>query len=971
MPISQLNKKNTTQIIIPRSHSDWNKKPISSKKRNNGNNKKSLLRRFISWFFVLMIIGIIFGSISIGGAILWFSKDLPDPDKLMERTVPLSTKIFDRTGENLLYEIHGAENRTFVPLSDIPVYATRATIAIEDKNFFTHKGVSIWGIFRGVVISKLKGTGVQGGSTITQQFIKNSVLSDERTVSRKIKEWILAWRIEKKFTKDEILQLYFNEIPYGSTAYGIDSASNLYFGKSAKDLTIAESAVLAALPKAPTYYSPYGSNKDKLIGRQQYILGLMLEQGYIDQQQYDDAMAEELNFKRRQENITAPHFVMYIKEVLTEKYGEKIVEQGGLQVITTLDLYKQKIAEEVITEYAPINEEKYGATNEALVAIDPKTGQILAMVGSRDYFDMENDGNVNVAIRLRQPGSSLKPLVYATAFTLGYRPETILYDVNTNFGVQGAQEYIPHDYDNKERGPISIRSSLAGSLNIPAVKALYLTGMDRVISQAEKMGYTTLSDKNRFGLSLVLGGGEVKLLEHTSAYGVFARDGLYNPATGILEVKDSEGKIIEEYKQQERQVMDSESVRLLNDVLTDNEARSYVFGANSSLYLGNRPVAAKTGTTNDYKDAWIMGYTPSLVTGVWTGNNNGDVMSSGGANAAGPIWNKFMRTVLGDPKTGTPIEYFAKPKEIDRSKYENKPILIGELQGEEIVKIDKFSQKLATEFTPAEAIEEKPFKQMRSILHYVDRNNPLGPIPENPEQDPQYRAWEEGIANWIKSKSTDKENPLPTDLPPTEYDDVHISENIPEISILNVSDNQLITNEEFYIDISTEAKRGISKVEYLAGDTPIGTTTEAPYDLFWIIDIPNGTHNLRAIAYDDVLNKKEISIPINININDTPLQTTWLRPFNNQTFTNSNYPLSVSFVLSRVSRIKKVDVYYNDISNPNDKNLITSIIKPTNKNINIEWNTPPNKSGQYRISTVTTDVYDSRIPDQGVVIDLK
>lgn len=954
---------------MPKDASNWKKKSIRKKRKKR--KKTGLLKRLIFWFFLLAIVGLILGGITVGGTILWLSKDLPEPDKLIERKIPLSTKIFDRTGENVLYEIHGEQKRTFVPLDEIPPYAVQATIAIEDKNFFEHKGISLWGIFRGVVIEKLKGRRAQGGSTITQQLIKNAILTSERKISRKIKEWILAWQIEKKFSKEEILQLYFNEIPYGSTAYGIEAASNLYFDKPAKDLSLAESAILASLPQAPTYYSPYGSHKDKLIGRQQYVLGLMKEQGYIDEQQYNDALEEELVFKRRRESIIAPHFVMYIKELLTSRYGEKMVEQGGLQVITTLDTYKQEKAEEAIAQYVEQNEEGYNAKNAALVSLDTKTGQILSMVGSRDYFDIENDGNVNVAIRLRQPGSSLKPLVYATSFTMGYTPDTILYDVETNFGVQGAKEYIPHNYDDTFRGPVSIRKSLAGSLNVPAVKALYLTGINQVTDYAEKMGYTSLSDKNRFGLSLVLGGGEVRLLEHVGAYSVFARDGKYNPVTGILEIKDSTGKVIEEFKKKETQVMDSEAVRLLNNVLSDNNARAYAFGESNYLNLGDRPVAAKTGTTNDYKDAWLIGYTPSLVTGVWVGNNDGEPMErgAGGSTVAGPIWHNYMETVLGKAGSGSPIENFQTPKEIDKEKYTDRAILIGEIAGEEILKIDKFSGKLATEFTPEEAMEEKTFKQLHSVLHYINKKDPLGLLPEDPTKDSQYIAWEEAIKNWLKEEqeSEDENKQITIELPPIEYDDIHIPENKPSINILNVKKNQLINTEEFFIDVETSAPRGISKVEYWVSGNLIYTSTQAPYNLRWIVDMPNGSHNLKAIAFDDVLNRDEYSVPIQINIIDTPLQVIWLSPYNNQNVYEENYPLPLSFVLSRISRIKKVDIFYREVGR--ESKLITSIIKPGSKNLSTTWDIPP-KTGAYNIYTIITDIYDKKITGIGTIINI-
>ncbi|HLD34818.1 MAG TPA: transglycosylase domain-containing protein, partial [Patescibacteria group bacterium] len=567
--------------------------------------------------------------------------------------------------------------------------------------FYEHKGISIWGIFRGVVWQTIRGKKAQGGSTLTQQFIKNSILTSERTITRKIKEWLLAYRLENRFSKDEILQMYFNEIPYGSTAYGVEAASQKYFGKTVKDINLAEAAILAALPQGPSRYSPYGSNIDLLLGRQRYILDLMVDQGHATEEEAEEAKNYELTFSPPTANIKAPHFVMYVKEILSSKYGEKMVEQGGLKIITTLDLYKQEIAEEVVKEQAEKNLKNFNATNAALVAINPKNGQILCMVGSKDYFDQEIDGQVNITTSKRQPGSSLKPLVYAAAFIKGYTPNTILYDVITNFSNDATKPYEPRNYDSAEHGPVSIRKALAGSLNVPAVKAIYLAGIKNVTNLAFDLGYTTLSDPDRFGLSLVLGGGEVKLIEHANAYSAFAREGVLHPVSAILRVEKPDGTVLEEFQENEKKVLDPKIARQINDVLSDNGARAYIFGERNWLTLGTRPVAAKTGTTNDYRDAWTMGYTPSIVAGVWVGNNDNSEMKRGadGGVVAAPIWHNFMEKVLGD----TPIEKF-KPAEIPTT---GKAMLDGQVDTGNIVKIDKISGLLATEYTPAHLIIEK------------------------------------------------------------------------------------------------------------------------------------------------------------------------------------------------------------------------------------------------------------------------
>ncbi|RLC39057.1 penicillin-binding protein, partial [Candidatus Falkowbacteria bacterium] len=600
-------KKSTLNLKNKKSKTDYRFK--GQKKKKIGEIKKKLA--YTAGIIILagILVGLIFYA--------WLLRDIADISKLTDRQLVESTKIFDRTGEELLYEIHGDIKRTEVKLNEIPDYIKWATIAMEDKNFYKHKGISLWAIFRGVVVETIRSGRAQGGSTLTQQFVKNAILTPERKIVRKFKEWILSYRIEKQFTKDEILEMYLNEIPYGSTSYGVEAASERYFGKNIQDISLAEAALLAALPQAPSRYSPYGPNRDLLIGRQQYILDLMVEQDYITQEDADVAKAYEFEFKPPETNIKAPHFVMYVKEILSEKYGEKMIEQGGLKIYTTLDLYKQEIAEEVIREQAEKNEKNYEATNAALVSIDPKTGQILAMVGSRDYFDDEIDGQVNITTSKRQPGSSLKPVVYATAFMKGYTPDTILYDVVTNFSNNETEPYEPHNYDDQEHGPVTVRKALAGSLNIPAVKAIYLAGVDSVLDVTGALGYTTLNDRDRFGLSLVLGGGEVKLLEHTNAYGAFAREGILYPISAILKIEDKEGKLLEEFKAEEKKALDPKIARLINNILSDNGARAYAFGASNWLTLGSRPVAAKTGTTNDYRDAWTIGYTPSIVTGVW------------------------------------------------------------------------------------------------------------------------------------------------------------------------------------------------------------------------------------------------------------------------------------------------------------------------------------------------------------------
>jgi 1A family penicillin-binding protein len=604
-----------------------------------------LARKLAPFLLVLLSLGII----SLIGFLAWISRDLPNPDRLLAREIPLSTKIYDRTGKTVLYEIHGAQKRSLVELSDISPYAIEATLSIEDKDFYKHPGFSFKSMIRALLVDLIKGRKVQGGSTITQQFVKNAILTQEKSFIRKIKEIILAYQIERKFSKDQILKMYLNEIPYGSLAYGIESAAQTYFHKRAKDLDIAEAALLTALPKAPSYYSPYGSHTDELIQRTHYIIDQMVKQKYITAQEGEEAKKVDILARvvKKKESIIAPHFVFYVKELLSSKFGEKTVEQGGLKVITTLDLDLQKKAEEIVKKWTEINAKKYGGTNAALVALDAPTGQILAMVGSKDYFDKSIDGNVNVALRIRNPGSSFKPIVYAAAFQKGYTPNTIIFDLPTRFPTTSGI-YEPKNYDNTTRGPLTFKKALAGSINIAAVKVLYLTGLNRVLDLAQMMGYTTLTKRQDYGLALALGGGGVKLLEHTAAFAIFAQEGEKNPVTPFLKIENSKGEVLLEYKKRSQRVLDPEIARKINDILSDNQARSFVFGSHSYLYLGSRPVAAKTGTTNDFRDGWVVGYTPSLVTGVWVGNSNNEPMYRGaaGVNVAGPIWHEFMSESL-------------------------------------------------------------------------------------------------------------------------------------------------------------------------------------------------------------------------------------------------------------------------------------------------------------------------------------
>lgn len=753
-------------------------------RRSLARRRPTLLRRVLFLAGLLMAGGLIFAGI-VAARVL---KNLPDPEYLFSRRVSQSTKIFDRTGGVLLYEIHGEEKRTIIPFSEMPAAVKNATIAIEDAKFYSHSGIDFRGIVRALLKDIVAGDFRQGGSTITQQLVKKSLLGDEKTIARKIKEVVLAVALEYRLNKDKILELYLNQIPYGQNAYGIEAAAQTYFGRRARELSVAESSLLAALPRAPSYYSPYGQHKDELLKRKDAVIERVLELGYISDDEAKSAKGATLKFLPAAKNIRAPHFVMFVRDYLNERYGEDEVERGGLAVYTTLDWKLQEEAEKIVRENAAKNEKLIKAKNMALVAVDPRSGDILAMVGSRDYFDTERDGNYNVATALRQPGSAFKPFVYATAFKKGFTPKTVLFDVATEFNPRCAPDgrprpgenidpeecYRPQDYDEKFRGPVTLRQALAQSLNVPSVKLLYLAGVEDAIRTAEDMGITTLGDRRRFGLSLVLGGGEVKLVEMTSAFSAFANDGVLNPPAAVLKVETNSGKILEEKSAAPRQVLDSAIARTINSILSDDEARVPVFAPHSSLYFPDRQVAVKTGTTQEYRDAWTVGYVPTLAVGVWAGNNdNTSIRQKGsGVMAAAPAWHAFMAYAL----ARTPPEEFAPPDPAESVK----PILNGVWRGNTVITIDTVSKKRATEFTPPETRQDLAYGDPHNILFWVDTDDPTGPPPQNPEESPQYANWESSFQEWLKQSGFAAE---PLSSAPNDYDDVHTPEKKPKTTV--------------------------------------------------------------------------------------------------------------------------------------------------------------------------------------------
>ncbi len=575
--------------------------------------------------------------------------ELPSPKRLVSTDKALTTEFFDRNGK-LLYRMYEGRNRTLAPLDQLPPYLIQATLAAEDKNFYSHLGIDPVAIVR-AFINNYKTGQLEGASTLTQQLIKNALLTPEKTYIRKVKEVILSLWAERMYSKDEILSMYLNEAPYGGPAWGIEAAALTYFGESAKDLTLAQAAYLAGLPASPTQFSPYGSNPELGKVRQKEVLKRMVDNKFLTQVQADLAYAEDLHLKPQINNILAAHFVMYVKDLLSQKYGQRAVSQGGLKITTTLDLNLQleteKIVRDEVEKLAQLN-----VTNGAAMITDGRTGQILAMVGSRDYHQ-EQFGSFNVTLSLRQPGSSIKVATYATAFKQGFTPGNTVLDVPVVFRDNWGNTYAPQNYDGAYHGAVSIRQALGSSYNIPAVKLLASVGVDEMVKTSRDLGITTFTDPKRYGLALTLGGAEVKMIDMMTLYGAFSQMGVKNKATPILKVTDSEGNVLEEYGNNPTQALTPEIAYLITNILTDNNARTPAFGPNSLLKIPNRTVAVKTGTTDNKKDNWTFGYTPKFVVGVWVGNNNGDPMNqnlTSGVTGAAPIWNKIMTTILSGEK---------------------------------------------------------------------------------------------------------------------------------------------------------------------------------------------------------------------------------------------------------------------------------------------------------------------------------
>lgn len=833
------------------------------KKTQQKNNHTSRKKK-VSWLLKIIIACALLGFIFLGFVIAWFlTLEIPSIENFENRKISNSTKIYDRTGDIVLYDIHENIRRTVVDFDNIAQSAKDAIIAIEDHTFYQHSGV-VWKstirAYTQTVLSRigLSNRGTAGGSTLTQQVVKNTLLNKEQVISRKVKEWILAYKIEGRLSKDEILEIYLNEAPYGGTVYGIQEASRRFFGVPASDLSPAQSAYLAAIPQIPTYYSPYGPNKDKLDQRQRTVLREMNRYGFLNDSEYKEALEEVVEFLPQEEHFAKSlHFVQYVREELERMYGVDMVQNGGLQVRTTLDYTLQQKAEEFIKNHIDEVQDVYDASNAALVAIEAETGHILTMVGSRDYHDTEGfDGNYNVALAPRQPGSAFKPIAYAALFERGYYPESSIFDTQTQFNARCQPHdttsnngcYSPNNHDRLFNGPMNLRSALAESRNIPAVKVNYLAGMSRVIQKARDMGISSLTRSPEFyGLGLVLGGGEVSLLEMTSAYTVFANEGMYVKPTGILEVTDIRGNIIDSFVElpQGERALEENAAHMINSILSDNVARTPLFGSQSFLYFGERSVAGKTGTTNDNVDAWLVGYTPDVAVGVWTGNNLNEPMKRG-SSISGKPWRQFMDEIIkSEYTTNRSFRNYELPENFN----ELPNMIRGDWFGGTTVYLDLVSGKRATEFTPEENKIAVPQPDPHTILHWINKDNPT--VLDLSQDDAQYKNWEYGVQKYVQenmSEIFDMVIPIPD-----EYDDVHTGEGLPEPAF-DIMLSGVIPNMEY--DISEElfvtvegidiVDRDIRNVEFFVNNAFVSADNLPPF----------GTH----IRMYDLLYKQKDSI---------------------------------------------------------------------------------------------------------------
>lgn len=782
--------------------------------------------------------------------------NLPSPDKVVRRD-GFSTQILDRNGE-VLYDIYAEEKRKPVKFEELPEYLKQGVVSVEDKNFYKHKGFDPTGYVRAVFNILFKGK-LQGGSTLTQQLVKVVLLSPERTITRKIKEFVLSAQIEARFSKDEILLMYLNEVPYGGTAVGVGAASETYFGKNVGELNLVESAFLAGVPQRPSAYSPYSSTPDAYIARTTAVLRRMREDGYITKEQEEEAISilPNLEFQPRGVNFKAPHFVQYVQSILEERYGDYVVQNGGLKVTTTLDLELQEAAQKIVADEID-KVESYDIGNGAAIVLDSNTGEILSMVGSRDFNNEENDGQVNVTTRPRQPGSAIKPIVYLTGLQKGYTASMLFLDVPTKFpGGAGQEDYEPVNYDGEFRGPVQMRYALANSINVPAVKMISMVGVKSVLETSYNLGIESLKPTDelmkRVGLSLALGGGEVKLIELTSAYAPIMNGGTKIDPIAILKVEDKDGKILEETKIREgKQVISEAHAFIMFDMLSDNNARSEVFGTNSLLNVQGWKIAVKTGTTNDKKDNWAVGGNNDIVVGAWVGNNDNTSMKqvASGVSGATPIWRNILLSAL-KGKTSRQIEI---PKDVvnisvdkisgflahDNFESRNEYFVKGVEPKEDTVhvnlKICKNGDKLAT---PSQINANQYDNKEFIILKEEDQ------------------IWQEGVIEWINSLSDNSKYKYPTEY--CEGGDNLAPINV-EFETPRDRDSNLDNN--ITIKFKIDSVHSIKLAELEIDGNKIRSFTGKPYE--HSVNLSNGVHTLRVVAYDDNNNQSDRVITIGV-----------------------------------------------------------------------------------------------------------
>lgn len=798
---------------------------------------------------------VIFGMLGVFGVFAYFARDLPNPDKIVRRE-GFSTKIFDRN-QKLLYDVYADQKRTPVDIKDVPKYLQQATVAVEDKDFYKHSvGIDPWTPVRIGWHFVTEGK-VIGGSTLTQQLVKNVLLTSDRTIARKLKEIILTVQVESKYSKEQILQMYLNEAPYGGTAWGVETASETYFGKPISQVNLVEAAILAGLPQSPTQYSPF-SGKKLYVERTKEVLRRMREDGYItiDLEKQASDQLPNVVFASSSGVLQAPHFVFYVKDLLTQKFGEKVVEEGGLRVVTSLDLDIQNDAQKVVSEEIAKVDKPYHIGNGAAVVVDPKTGQILAMVGSRGWDDPTYDGKYNVTLASRQPGSSLKPVVYLTGLKKGYTAATMFMDVKTSFPGGDKPEYVPVDYDGKYRGPVLMREAIGNSLNIPAVKMLALVGIPDMMQQAFDMGFTTLEPTKenlaRVGLSVALGGGEVRPIDMGSAYAAFANGGFRMEPVAILKVTDKNGKVLDEWKHVEtpRSVMRPEEAYIVSSMLSDNKARQAIFGISSLLNITGRTVAVKTGTTNDRRDNWAVGWTPSVVVAVWVGNNDNTPIKavSSGVSGATPIWRRIIVDFLGkktdelfprpDGVVDVDVDTISGYKAHDGFPSKNEVFVKGtEPRSDDpvhtLLKVCKGEGKLA-------GVNDVATGNYDSKEYFVFKE-------EDPFAVNGQNKWQEGILNWEKDQNDPRYHP-PTDYCTGAAGQIHVSIATP------IHHGSVNSGDDVVIKADIDSANNIVSVDFLMDGAVRGTQTAQP----WTLTIPNpgiGNHTVVVRATDDHGNK--------------------------------------------------------------------------------------------------------------------